>query len=69
MELEPDEDSEKQLEDDSQEIEKKVEELNLQNTKFDNPIGMDSDNNYSSARDISTILLYSLKNETFKEIF
>jgi len=47
----------------------KVEELNLQNTKFDNPIGMDSDNNYSSARDISTILLYSLKNETFKEIF
>lgn len=47
----------------------KVEELNLQNTKFDNPIGMDSKNNYSTAKDISTILLYSLQNETFKEIF
>lgn len=47
----------------------KAQALDLKNTKFDNPIGMDSDNNYSSAKDISTILLYSLKNETFKEIF
>ena len=47
----------------------KVKSLNLKNTKFDNPIGMDSKNNYSTAKDISTILLYSLKNETFKEIF
>lgn len=47
----------------------KVKELKLENTKFDNPIGMDSDNNYSTAKDISNILLYSMKNETFKEIF
>ena len=47
----------------------KVEELGLENTLFDNPIGMDSDNNYSTAKDISSILMYSLKNETFKEIF
>ena len=47
----------------------KVKELNLENTKFDNPIGMDSDNNYSTAKDISEILLYSMKNDTFKEIF
>lgn len=47
----------------------KVTELNLKNTKFDNPIGMDSKENYSSAKDISTLLLYSLENETFKEIF
>lgn len=43
--------------------------LNLTNTNFDNPIGMDSENNYSSAKDISELLLYALKNETFKEIF
>jgi len=48
---------------------KKVEELGLENTHFDNPIGMDSDNNYSTASDIAKLLLYSLENETFKTIF
>lgn len=47
----------------------KAKELKLKNTSFDNPIGMDGTNNYSTAQDIATILKYSLKNETFKEIF
>lgn len=47
----------------------KAKELKLENTHFDNPIGMDSQDNYSTARDIAELLKYSLKNETFKEIF
>lgn len=47
----------------------KAEELKLKNTHFDNPIGMDSEDNYSTASDIATMLIYGLKNETFKEIF
>ena len=47
----------------------KVSELGLTGTHFDNPIGMDSKDNYSTAKDISKILLYGLKNDTFKEIF
>lgn len=47
----------------------KAVELGLSKTHFDNPIGMDSDNNYSTAMDVSKMLLYALKNETFKEIF
>lgn len=47
----------------------KVKEIGVTNSKFDNPVGMDSENNYSTAYDMSQILIYSLKNETFKEIF
>ncbi len=47
----------------------KAEELNLKNTHFDNPVGMDSEDNYSTASDIASLLLYSLKNDTFREIF
>ena len=43
--------------------------LKLKNTHFDNPIGMDSDDNYSTAGDIANLLIYSLKNKTFKDIF
>lgn len=47
----------------------KAKELELSNTKFDNPIGMDSENNYSTAGDLAKLLLYALENETFKTIF
>lgn len=47
----------------------KVEELGLKNTSFDNPIGMDSDNNYSTAQDMATILMYALENNDFRTIF
>ena len=43
--------------------------IKLKNTHFDNPIGMDSENNYSTASDIAKLLIYSLKNSTFKEVF
>lgn len=45
----------------------KVKELNLTHTYFSNPIGKDEDN-YSSVSDISKIMEYCLKNETFREI-
>lgn len=48
---------------------KKAKTLNLKNTHFDNPIGMDSEDNYSTASDIAKLLIYSLKNDTFKTIF
>lgn len=48
---------------------KQVEKIGVTNSKFDNPIGMDSENNYSTAYDLSQILIYSLKNNTFKELF
>lgn len=47
----------------------KVKEIGVTNSKFDNPIGKDSNNNYSTASDLAKILIYSLKNETFKEMF
>lgn len=46
-----------------------LEKIGVSNSRFDNPVGMDSDNNYSTAFDIAKILIYSLKNETFKTIF
>ena len=47
----------------------KAKELNLENTEFSNTIGMDDEHNYSSAKDVSKLLIYSLKNEEFKKIF
>ena len=47
----------------------KVKELKLNNTKFDNTIGMDSENNYSTAHDMAIILNYALNNEEFRKIF
>lgn len=43
--------------------------LNLTSTSFSNPIGKDSSTNYSTAKDLSILLKYALKNETFKTIF
>lgn len=47
----------------------KAKQLELKNTKFSNPIGLYDENNYSSAKDVSTLLIYALKNTKFKEIF
>lgn len=47
----------------------KASDLKLSNTRFDNPIGMDSDGNYSTASDLATLLLYALDNDIFKVIF
>ena len=46
-----------------------INKIGVNNSKFDNPVGMDSVNNYSTAYDMANILIYSLKNNAFKEIF
>ncbi len=46
-----------------------VVKLGLTNTNFTNTTGLHNENNYSTVKDVSKILLYALENETFKEIF
>lgn len=46
----------------------KASNLNLENTNFSNPVGMD-ENNYSTVKDVSTLLKYALNNEEFYKIF
>ena len=48
---------------------KKANELNLKHTHFSDVTGLDDINNYSSVKDIATLLKYALKNDTFREIF
>ena len=47
---------------------KKVKELGLKNTNFKNCTGLDEENQFSTAYDMSIILKYALLNEKFKEI-
>ena len=47
----------------------KINDIGVTSSKFDNPIGKDSENNYSTVSDLAKILIYSLKNNTFKKIF
>lgn len=46
-----------------------IKKIGTKNSKFDNPVGMDSDDNYSTAADLALILKYCLKNKEFKTIF
>lgn len=46
-----------------------VKKIGLTNTHFANVTGLDDANNYSTASDIRKLLIYSLKNETFKKIY
>lgn len=46
----------------------KVTQLNLKNTCFENPHGLDGDNQYSSARDLALITAEAMKHEVFCEI-
>ncbi len=41
----------------------KVEELGLENTHFDNPVGNESQDNYTTAEDMSQIMAYAMKND------
>lgn len=47
----------------------KAKELNLSNTNFINTTGLEAMGHYSTVHDIATLLIYSLKNDTFKEIY
>lgn len=46
----------------------KAKELKLNNTNFSNPVGLDDENNYSTAKEVSMLFNYALKNENFKKI-
>lgn len=46
----------------------KVKELNLKQTNFSTVIGLDDENNYSTARELSLIFKEALKNNDFKTI-
>ena len=46
----------------------KVRELNLTDTNFKNPHGLDSEMHYTTAYDLAKITAYSLENEVFYEI-
>lgn len=45
-----------------------VESLELVNTHFDNPHGLDSETHYTSAYDLARITAYALRNPVFREI-
>ncbi len=47
----------------------KAKELEMNNTNFQNIYGLNNENNYSSARDIATLVRKAVKNETFAKIF
>lgn len=47
----------------------KAKELNLKDTHFANPTGLDHKDNYSTPNDVAKLLKIALKNKTFKQIF
>lgn len=47
---------------------KKSQELELENTHFVTPNGLDDENHYTTAYDLAILTDYALKNETFKQI-
>ncbi len=46
----------------------KAAELGLKNTHYANPVGLHDEQNYTTVRDIYTLTLYALNNETFKSV-
>ena len=46
----------------------KAEELGLENTRFENPAGIDARGNYSSAADLATITREAMKHPEFRKI-
>ena len=46
-----------------------VKKIGANNSHFTNPVGIDDDNNYSTAYDLYLILKYALNNKTFKALF
>ncbi len=46
----------------------KAVELGLTGTHYSNPVGLHEEDNYTTARDVYTLMSYALKNETFKEV-
>lgn len=46
----------------------KAKELNMNNTHYTNPSGLDDENHYSSVKDLALISSYALKNPVFQKI-
>ncbi|MEE1239947.1 MAG: D-alanyl-D-alanine carboxypeptidase family protein [Acutalibacteraceae bacterium] len=46
----------------------KAAELGLTGTHYSNPVGLHETENYTTVRDVYTLLSYALQNETFKEV-
>lgn len=46
----------------------KAKDIGMTNTSFDNPVGLDSENNYSTISDVAKLLKYALENDTLKEM-
>jgi D-alanyl-D-alanine carboxypeptidase (penicillin-binding protein 5/6) len=51
-----------------EEMNQKADSMGLKNTHFENPAGLDSPGNYSSARDLATIALAAMEYPTFTDI-
>lgn len=47
----------------------KAKELGMDDTHFTNSTGLQDGEHYSTVRDISTLLLYALENDTFRQVF
>lgn len=47
---------------------KKAAFLGMDNSSFVNPHGLDARNHYSTAKDMATLMLYCMQNETFSEL-
>ena len=47
---------------------KKAKDLNMNNTHYMNPAGLDDENHYTSVKDLALISSYALKNPTFQKI-
>ena len=47
---------------------KKTEELGLENTNFVTPHGLDNSNHYTTAYELAILTDYAMKNETFARI-
>lgn len=46
----------------------KAEQMGLENTHYQNPHGLDAENHYTSAEDISVVVRYAMQDPTFREI-
>lgn len=46
----------------------KAAELGLTGTHYSNPVGLHDEGNYTTVRDVYTLMSYALKNETFKTV-
>ncbi|OOM76003.1 D-alanyl-D-alanine carboxypeptidase [Clostridium sp. BL-8] len=48
---------------------KKAADLGMKDTHFENATGLQNENHYTTVKDLSILLSYALKNDTFREIF